>query len=143
MTLEATTTRMSDENIIAQFVERMHDEYTKAEVMQKAVAAKQNDDNSLDQTNTQIVAAWDGESPLNDAEFVRVSYRELGADGISFWTETPPTTPFFVIVFVASDERVFIKARVSNAEPDPPRGPTCYLVNTKFDGRVETEFMPS
>ena len=134
---------MSDEQVIAQFVDRMHDEYTKVEVMQKTLAANHNNnDTPEDELTTQIVAAWDGKSKLNNAEFVRVSCRELNASGISFWIGHPPTRPFFVVVFKMSDETAFFKTRISDARPDSTMDNESYLVRTEFEGRVEPKFMP-
>jgi|GEM_PF-4844432 hypothetical protein len=134
---------MSDEQIISQFVDRLHEEYTKTEVVRSFDAMDQNQSAPPDQFSTQIVTAWDGESPLGDAEFVRVSCRELSASEISFWIGHPPTMPFFVVVFETNDETVFIKTRVSDAKPDPNMEGEPYLVVAEFDGRVDLDFMPS
>ncbi|MBT4866229.1 MAG: hypothetical protein HON53_14090 [Planctomycetaceae bacterium] len=134
---------MSGEQIISQFVDRLHEEYTKTEVEPTFDATDQNQSTSPDQFSTQVVAAWDGKSPLNDAEFVRVSCRELSASGISFWIGHPPTMPFFVVVFETNDETAFIKTRISDAKPDPELDGEPYLVSAEFDGRIDLDFMPS
>ena len=150
MNPEATTTRMSDEQRIAQFVERLHDEYTKAEVElaadgveARADGVEARNDTAVDYSNTQIVAPWDGESPLEDSHFVRVSCRELSAGSVSFWMAEKPKSPYFVIVFKTNDETAFIKARVAGAMPDMTMDNEIFLVNAEFDGRVDLDFMPS
>ena len=140
---QAKTTRMSDEQIVSQFVERLHEEYTKTEVEQPVVATNQSDYGSSNHSRTQVVAPWDGESPLKDSEFIRVCYRELSATSISFWIGHPPTSPFFVVVFETNDETAFLKARVSDAKLDMTMDSESYIVSVEFDGRVVLDFMPS
>ena len=50
---------MSDEQIISQFVDRLHEEYTKTEVVRSFDAMDQNQSAPPDQFSTQIVTAWD------------------------------------------------------------------------------------
>lgn len=127
-------TSTADQQVIAEFVGRMQDEYERLERDESHSGLIQSSADPANYQNTQIVAAWDGQSALPESEFFRVRYREMSADRFVFWMTEAPTAPYFVLIVESSAQKLKLKARVIDVKTDSLNGEELFVVETEFEG---------
>lgn len=126
----------AESRVIDDYVGRMRNEYQRLERQEVTSGLIESSDDSKNRRNAQVVAAWDGESKLEESAYFKVRYREMSASGFTFWLAERPTSPYFVLIVQTPENSVNLKARVIDVQSDTTTDEVLFIVKTEFEGTI-------
>ena len=128
---------MSDEEIVARFVDQLHEEFDNTLSEQNA-QEKTNRRHAREKCESKrMIAPWDGESAVSLSDFHPVLCRDISIKGLSFWANEKPNTGYFIVQLEANAELAYLKFRVTRTTPEFARGRPAFVVGCEYIGRLD------